>query len=61
MPVGTGFVVNDDERGLHQVYDDWPEQPAPYEPIDRYHHNRPVRHALSLALNEGKGKPKRQQ
>jgi len=29
-----------DERGLHQDYDEWLEELAPHEPIGRYRHNR---------------------
>jgi len=32
--------INDDERGLHQDYDDWLEELAPHEPISKYRHNR---------------------
>jgi secondary thiamine-phosphate synthase enzyme len=40
------FIINDDERGLHQDYDDWLEdvrsklRQAPHEPISKYRHNR---------------------
>ncbi len=32
--------INDDERGLHQDFDDWLEELAPHEPVNKYRHNR---------------------
>jgi thiamine phosphate synthase YjbQ (UPF0047 family) len=40
MHITASVFINDDERGLHQDYDDWPEEPAPHEPISPYRHNR---------------------
>ena len=38
--MANSVFINDDERGLHQDYDDWLEELAPHEPISRYRHNR---------------------
>lgn len=38
--ITASVFINDDERGLHQDYEDWLEHLAPHEPIDRYLHNR---------------------
>ena len=40
MHITASVFINDDERGLHQDYEDWLEELAPHEPIDRYRHNR---------------------
>ena len=40
MHITASVFINDDERGLHQDYDDWLEELAPHEPISRYQHNR---------------------
>ena len=40
MHITASVFINDDERGLHQDYDDWLEELAPHEPISRYRHNR---------------------
>jgi secondary thiamine-phosphate synthase enzyme len=40
MHITASVFINDDEPGLHQDYDDWLEQLAPHEPIERYRHNR---------------------
>jgi len=40
MHITASVFVNDDERGLHQDYDDWLEKLAPHEPISQYQHNR---------------------
>ena len=39
-PITASVFINDDERGLHQDYDDWLEELAPHEPVGRYRHNR---------------------
>jgi secondary thiamine-phosphate synthase enzyme len=39
MHITASVFINDDEGGLHQDYDDWLEELAPHEPIDRYRHN----------------------
>ncbi len=39
MHITASVFINDDERGLHQDYDDWLEQLAPHSPISRYRHN----------------------
>jgi len=40
MHITASVFINDDERGLHQDYEDWLEELAPHEPISRYRHNR---------------------
>jgi secondary thiamine-phosphate synthase enzyme len=40
MHITASVFINDDESGLHQDYEEWLEQLAPHEPIDRYRHNR---------------------
>jgi len=40
MHITASVFINDDERGLHQDYEDWLEEQAPHEPISRYRHNR---------------------
>jgi len=40
MHITASVFINDDERGLHQDYDDWLEKLAPHEPIEQYLHNR---------------------
>ncbi len=40
MHITASVYINDDEPGLLEDYDDWLEQLAPHEPIDRYRHNR---------------------
>jgi thiamine phosphate synthase YjbQ (UPF0047 family) len=40
MHITASVFINDDERSLHQDYDDWLEELAPHEPISRYRHNR---------------------
>jgi len=39
MHITASVFINDDERGLHQDYEDWLEQLAPHEPTSRYRHN----------------------
>jgi len=39
MHITASVFINDDERGLHRDYDQWLEQLAPHEPVDRYRHN----------------------
>jgi secondary thiamine-phosphate synthase enzyme len=38
--ITASVFINDDERGLHQDYDDWLEELASHEPISKYRHNR---------------------
>ena len=38
--ITASVFINDDERGLHQDYEDWLEHLAPHEPIEHYRHNR---------------------
>ena len=38
--ITASVFINDDERGLHQDYEDWLEHLAPNEPIEHYRHNR---------------------
>ena len=40
MHITASVFINDDERGLHQDDDDWLEELAPHEPVDKYRHNR---------------------
>jgi len=40
MHITASVFINDDERGLHQDYDDWLERLAPHEPVSQYRHNR---------------------
>jgi secondary thiamine-phosphate synthase enzyme len=40
MHITASVFINDDERGLHQDYDDWLEELAPHAPIEQYRHNR---------------------
>jgi len=40
MHITASVFINDDERGLHQDYEDWLEALAPHEPTARYYHNR---------------------
>lgn len=40
MHITASVFINDNERGLHQDYDDWLEELAPHEPISQYRHNR---------------------
>jgi secondary thiamine-phosphate synthase enzyme len=40
MHITASVFINDDERGLHQDYEDWLEELAPHEPISHYRHNR---------------------
>jgi secondary thiamine-phosphate synthase enzyme len=39
MHITASVFINDNERGLHQDYDDWLEELAPHEPISQYRHN----------------------
>ena len=40
MHITASVFINDDERGLHQDYEEWLEGLAPHEPLSRYRHNR---------------------
>ena len=40
MHITASVYINDDESGLIRDYDDWLEQLAPHEPLDRYRHNQ---------------------
>ena len=40
MHITASVFINDDERGLHQDYEEWLEKLAPHEPIEQYLHNR---------------------
>lgn len=40
MHITASVYINDAESGLIQDYDDWLEQLAPHQPIDRYRHNQ---------------------
>lgn len=38
--ITASVFINDDERGLHQDYEEWLERLAPHEPVSQYRHNR---------------------
>ncbi len=40
MHITASIFINDDEHGLHQDYEEWPEKLAPHEPVSQYRHNR---------------------
>jgi secondary thiamine-phosphate synthase enzyme len=41
MHITASVFVNDDELGLHEDYQKWLEELAPFDPSpERYHHNR---------------------
>jgi secondary thiamine-phosphate synthase enzyme len=40
MHITASVFINDDEQGLHRDYEEWLEELAPHEPVDRYRHNR---------------------
>jgi secondary thiamine-phosphate synthase enzyme len=40
MHITASVLINDDEPGLHQDYEDWLEELAPHEPVSHYRHNR---------------------
>jgi secondary thiamine-phosphate synthase enzyme len=41
MHITSSVFINDDEPGLHEDYERWLENLAPYDPSpERYHHNR---------------------
>ena len=39
MHITASVFINDDEQGLIKDFDDWLENLAPQEPVDRYRHN----------------------
>ena len=39
MNITASVFINDDERGLHQDYEEWLEWLAPHAPTDKYKHN----------------------
>ena len=39
MHITASVFINDNERGLHQDYEEWLEKLAPHEPIRQYRHN----------------------
>jgi secondary thiamine-phosphate synthase enzyme len=39
MHITASVFINDDERGLHQDYDEWLERLAPHAPVEQYRHN----------------------
>lgn len=39
MHITASVFINDDERGLHNDYQQWLEKLAPHEPIRQYRHN----------------------
>ena len=40
MHITASVFINDDERGLHDDYEQWLEKLAPHEPTSNYRHNR---------------------
>jgi len=40
MHITASVFINDDESGLHYDFEQWLEQLAPHEPLNRYRHNR---------------------
>jgi len=40
MHITASVFINDDERGLHEDFEQWLEGLAPHEPLSRYKHNR---------------------
>jgi secondary thiamine-phosphate synthase enzyme len=40
MHITASVFINDDEKGLHQDYEDWLEKLAPHAPVAQYRHNR---------------------
>lgn len=40
MHITASVFINDDESGLHQDFEKWLEDLAPFEPISQYLHNR---------------------
>ena len=42
MHITASVFINDNESGLHQDYEKWLEELAPFDPSpERYRHNRP--------------------
>lgn len=39
MHITASVFINDDERGLHQDFEEWLEKIAPHEPVSNYRHN----------------------
>ena len=39
MHITASVFINDDERGLHDDYDQWLERLAPHAPTSQYRHN----------------------
>jgi len=39
MHITASVFINDDERGLHQDFEEWLEKFAPHEPVSNYRHN----------------------
>ena len=40
MHITAGVFMNDDEYGLNQDYEKWPEEPTPHACTSLYQHNR---------------------
>jgi secondary thiamine-phosphate synthase enzyme len=40
MHITASVFINDDEKGLHEDFEDWLEELAPHDPTSRYRHNR---------------------
>ena len=39
MHITASVFINDNESGLHNVYEKWLESLAPHQPVDQYQHN----------------------
>lgn len=39
MHITASVFINDNERGLHQDFEEWLENLAPHEPVSNYRHN----------------------
>lgn len=39
MHITASVFINDDERGLHQDFEQWLEELAPHQPLSHYRHN----------------------
>lgn len=40
MHITASVFINDNETGLHQDYERWLEELAPYAPVSKYEHNK---------------------
>jgi thiamine phosphate synthase YjbQ (UPF0047 family) len=54
MHITASVFIKDDERDLHQDYDDWLEELVPHEPISKYRHSRTGEAESRTVIKEGK-------